>query len=98
MGWGEIFSEQFFDPFRAGLLLFLVLTARNTSAVTGMLMPLAAGIFFVAVLIPLSFAPEAPNWWNLVVAGIVTNTIIVAALVAISTYFFPVKKDGNGQA
>ena len=98
MGWGEIFSAQFFDPFRAGLLLFLVLTARNTSAITGMLMPLAAGIFFVAVLIPLSFSPDAANWWNLVLAGLVTNTIIVAALVAISTYFFPVKKDDNGQA
>ncbi|MCO6390330.1 hypothetical protein GTW25_04730 [Aliihoeflea aestuarii] len=98
MSWGEIFSEQFFDPFRAGLLLFLVLTARNTSAVSGTLLPLAAGIFFVAVLIPLSFAPDAANWWNLVLAGIVTNTIIVAALVAISSFFFPAKKDDSGQA
>jgi hypothetical protein len=98
MSWGEIFSAQFFDPFRAGLLLFLVLTARNTSGVTGMLMPLAAGVFFVAVLIPLSFSPDATNWWNLVLAGIVTNAIIVAALVGISTFFFPVKKDDSGQA
>ncbi|MET0168975.1 MAG: hypothetical protein ABW191_01130, partial [Aliihoeflea sp.] len=80
------------------LLLFLVLTARNTSGVTGMLMPLAAGVFFVAVLIPLSFSPDATNWWNLVLAGIVTNAIIVAALVGISTFFFPVKKDDSGQA
>lgn len=98
MSWGEIFTAQFFDPFRAGLLLFLVLTARNTAAVTGTLLPLAAGIFFVAVLIPLSFAPDASNWWNLVMAGIVTNTVIVAILMAISLVFFPVKKDGSGRA
>lgn len=83
----DIVIAQLLDPFRIGLLAFLVLTARNTAAHTGWLLPIAAGIVFVAVLIPLTMAPDAENWWMLVGCGLLSNTVVaVAMLVLVLAY------------
>lgn len=74
-----IFLSQIVDPFRLGLLAALLLTAANTARHTGVALPLACGIVFVAVLIPLTFSPEAGNWWQLVGVGLATNAVVVAA-------------------
>lgn len=79
----EIIGQQIADPFRLGLLFFLVLTARNTAAATGWVLPIAAGILFVAVIIPLTFAPDDANFWNHVLAGLVTNSAVAAILLVI---------------
>lgn len=79
----EIMGQQIADPFRLGMLFFLVMTARNTAAATGMVLPIAAGIVFVAVIIPLTFAPDDANFWNHVVAGLVTNSAVAAVVLAI---------------
>ena len=79
----ETMGEQIIDPFRIGMLFFLVMTARNTVRATGTWIPLAAGILFVAVIIPLTFSPNESNFWPQVVTGLATNVMIVAAVLLV---------------
>jgi len=48
----ELVLSQLSDVFRIGLIMALVLTMRRTAPVTGRVLPLAAGVVFVAVLLP----------------------------------------------
>jgi len=83
----DIFIAQLLDPFRIGLLLALLLTARNTMAHTGMVLPLGAGVLFIAALIPLSFSAGAENWWTLFAIGIISNCVIVAIVLGLRFVF-----------
>ena len=53
MNFTEIVQAQLGDMFRAALILALLYTMLRTRAVTGTWLPLAAGIVFVAVIIPM---------------------------------------------
>ena len=79
----DLFGTQMLDIFRWGLLVALVLTTANTSAVTGTLIPLAAGILFVAVLIPFTMTPDLAPATAQVLVGLVSNLIILAAILAV---------------
>lgn len=48
----DLFSAQIADPFRIGLLVALFATMLRTQAATGILVPLAAGAVFVAIILP----------------------------------------------
>lgn len=78
--------QQLADPFRIGMIFFLLLTALRTRAATGMVLPLAAGVVFVAVIIPLTLQASAVQTLEarvLAVAyGIVANAIILALCLA----------------
>ena len=50
----DLFLAQLADPFRIGLLIALIATTQRTVAATGKVIPLLAGIVFVAVLILLA--------------------------------------------
>lgn len=78
----EMFLAQVIDPFRIGLLFFLVLTTRRTSHHTGKLVPLGLGMLFIAVLLPTSFADPGLDWWTAVAVGIVSNAVVLAVILA----------------
>lgn len=83
MGWGEVLAEQLTDPFRMGLIVALMLTQARTEAVTGRWLPLAAGVVFVAVILPATMgAGEAPLW-RAVVLGFAANVALLAAALAV---------------
>lgn len=82
MDFSAIFFSQITDPFRLGLLAVLLLTTRNTAAHTGIAIPILAGILFVAILIPLTFSPDAANWWTIAGVGLLSNGVIVAVFLA----------------
>lgn len=79
----DLFLSQLIDPFRIGLLIALVATMRRTEAVSGRLVPLAAGVVFVAAVIPIAmqggFDPVRVG------VGILANLVILAAVLAIWT-------------
>ena len=52
MPWLDILKSQLMDPFRIALLIALVFTMWRNRAVTGTVVPLLAGMLFVAVIIP----------------------------------------------
>lgn len=80
-------AAQLTDPFRIGLVAALVLTMLRTEAVTGRALPLAAGIFFIAAIIPATMpAPgTAAVLWVQIVVGVVSNTVILAVVLALRT-------------
>ncbi len=76
-----LLTEALTDPFRIVLLIGLVLTQRRTAAATGLVLPLAAGCVFVAVLLPMamSFGAEA-GLAKAVGAGLVANVILLVPI------------------
>lgn len=70
------------DPFRIALLVGLVLTQRNTAAVTGRVLPLAAGVLFVAVILPLTTLQDQPML-PATAYGIVANVILLLPILAV---------------
>lgn len=80
----DLFLSQIIDPFRIALLIGLVITMQRTRIVTGTLLPLAAGIAFVAIIIPTTLTQGlgAPLLHQ-VGMGVVTNALILAVILAI---------------
>ncbi|WP_275786681.1 hypothetical protein [Pararhizobium gei] len=82
----ETLASQLMDPFRIGLILFLFLTALRTRAATGLAMPLALGVVFVAVLLPLTTGANAVTdnaaRLSLIAFGVVSNAIILGCFLA----------------
>lgn len=75
--------SQLMDPFRIGLIFFLLLTALRTRANMGLWMPLAMGVVFIAILIPLTTAAEATvNRFEAIGLGIVSNGLILGVMLA----------------
>jgi uncharacterized membrane protein len=83
VGFFDLFVAQITDPFRIGLLVALLLTAANTAAAMNRWIPLALGLVFVAVLLPMttSQAGEGSTLWPIGV-GLVSNAAILAVLLA----------------
>jgi hypothetical protein len=79
----DLFLAQLADPFRIGLLIALIITTMRTVAATGKVIPLLAGIVFVAVLIPATLSPLAGVSPQAAVGvGLVANAVILAVLLA----------------
>lgn len=81
----EILLSQLADPFRLGLIVALVVTMLRTEAVTGRWVPLAAGVLFVAVIIPMTTARGAAEgaMAQAVALGVVANLVLLALVLAI---------------
>ncbi len=76
------------DPFRIGLIIALYATMLRTRAATGTVVPAAAGILFVAVIIPMTMGntgDAAPTMAIQVIAGIVSNVLILAVVMGLWT-------------
>jgi len=78
----DMLLAQLTDPFRVGLIVALFVTMLRTSGVTGTLLPLAAGVVFVAVIIPTTMQAGRGPIWQAVAMGIVSNAIILAVIMA----------------
>lgn len=70
--------QQFTDVFRLGLLAALIYTTWRTRPQTGVLLPLLAGIVFVAVLIPSTMPISGVPQWLAMATGLGVNAVIVA--------------------
>jgi hypothetical protein len=80
----DLLLQQLADPFRIGLIVALVFTAVRTQPVTGTVVPLLAGLLFVAVIIPSTISPPgADGFWPAVATGLVANTILLAVVLAV---------------
>jgi hypothetical protein len=76
---GDLLAAQAGDVFRIGLLVALLLTTLRNRPITGMLLPLAAGAVFVAVIIPLTGATTRPEPLPMqVLSGLVVNAVYIA--------------------
>ena len=71
--------EQFTDIFRIGLLAGLIYTTERTRAQTGVLLPLIAGIVFVAIIIPTTMPRPGGSLGLAVATGLLVNAVFVAA-------------------
>jgi hypothetical protein len=78
MDLSALLVQQFTDIFRLGLLAGLVYTTDRTRAQTGVLLPLIAGVIFVAVIIPSTMPKPGVSLWQAVGTGIAVNAVIVA--------------------
>ena len=79
----DLFLAQLADPFRIALLIGLLITTARTVDVTGKVIPLLAGMVFVAVLIPVTIAPVPGVPLAVAVAvGLAANAVILAVLLA----------------
>lgn len=79
----DIITTQLTDPFRIGMIFFLLLTAIRTRANMGLMMPLAMGVIFIAILIPLTTAAASPvPRFTAIGLGVVANAVILAIFLA----------------
>jgi hypothetical protein len=81
----DLIQSQLTDPFRIGLIVALVVTMYRTRAATGTLMPLGLGIVFVAVILPSTQGAGTAGLTAAVLAGLVSNAIILAVVLALAS-------------
>ncbi|MCB5411088.1 hypothetical protein [Pseudogemmobacter faecipullorum] len=84
MTFGQLIISQLSDPFRIALLIALIWTMMRTRRETGMVIPLLAGVVFVAALIPstTSAASLAP-FFDQFLAGLLANAMLTALLLGL---------------
>lgn len=85
MTFTEILMSQITDPFRLGLIVALVVVMLRTEAVTGRYIPLALGVLFVAVILPMTTARGLAEGGmrQAIALGIVANLVLLALVMAI---------------
>jgi hypothetical protein len=83
----DLIQSQLLDPFRIGLIVALVFTMVRTRAATGTVVPLAAGVVFVAVILPMTTAPAEVTLTDAVLAGLASNLIILAIVLALGLVY-----------
>jgi hypothetical protein len=82
----DLLQTQLTDVFRIGLIIALVVTTLRTQSVTGTILPLLAGVVFVAVIIPMTMPATEPAW-RVIGTGLVANLILLAvAMAALQVY------------
>lgn len=80
----ELFLAQLTDPFRIVLAIGLVITMLRTRAATGTWLPLAAGVAFIAVLIPTVLQRAEGDLVMPIAVGLVSTAVIVGVALAVS--------------
>jgi len=84
MPWVDIFQQQLLDPFRIGLIIALVATMARTRSVTGTLIPLLAGVVFVAVIIPATMSPPGDQGLvSAILTGFAANLVLLAVVMGL---------------
>ncbi|MBN8630020.1 MAG: hypothetical protein J0L76_04095 [Rhodobacterales bacterium] len=78
----DLIQSQLLDPLRIGLIAALVYTMVRTRAATGTVLPLALGVVFVAVILPVTQGTASPT--QAIAAGIVSNLIILGIVLALA--------------
>lgn len=80
----DLVQSQLLEPFRIGLIIALVATMIRTRAATGTVVPLAAGVVFVAVILPTTNPTDGVTLTDAVLAGLASNLIILAIVLALA--------------
>lgn len=81
MSLSQLVLTQLEDPFRIALIIGLVVTMIRTRAQTGTVVPLAAGVLFVAVIIPSTLGTRlAEPFWLQFGAGLISNLVILGVV------------------
>ncbi len=65
----DILVAQLSDVFRIGLIFFLLQTALRTRATMGLVVPLLAGVLFVAILLPLTTGTDGATQIEAILYG-----------------------------
>lgn len=79
-----LIQTQLLDPLRIGLIVGLVLTMYRTRATSGMLLPLALGVVFLAVILPVSNPKPGTTLTDAVLTGFASNLVILAIVMGLS--------------
>ena len=79
----DLFLGQVTEPFRVALAAGLVYTMHRTEAVSGTWTPLALGILFIAVILPLTVTAGSGPALPAIIAGVFSTTLIVAVLLGL---------------
>ncbi len=81
----DLVTAAILDPFRIVLLAGLVITQRRTADSTGAVLPLVAGVAFVALIIPMTMGYDAVAGLPMVgAAGIVANVVLLVPILAVA--------------
>ena len=72
--------QQSTDIFRLGLLAGLIYTTERTRLQTGVVLPLVAGVIFVAIIIPATMPRTDVSLWLAASTGIFVNAVIVGLM------------------
>ncbi|MFY8125527.1 MAG: hypothetical protein ACOVLL_05140 [Hydrogenophaga sp.] len=88
----DLVLSQLSDVFRIGLIIALVVTMFRTSAVTGRVLPLIAGVVFVAVIVPTTLSGNTENLSQAIVAGLISNLIILALVLVLARLFTTLRR------
>jgi hypothetical protein len=80
MDYTALFMSQLTDVFRIGLLTALIYTTENTRAQTGIVVPLLAGIVFVAVILPMTMPVAGASMMQVVLSGLLANVCLTAVI------------------
>lgn len=72
--------QQSTDIFRLGLLAVLIYTTERTRHQAGVLLPLVAGVVFVAIIIPATMPRPEVSLWMAASTGILMNAMIVGLM------------------
>jgi len=78
MDLAPLLIEQATDIFRLGLLDGLVYTTDRTRHQTGVLLPLVAGVIFVAIIIPTTMPRPGVGLWQAAGTGLLVNAVVTA--------------------
>ncbi len=83
--YADLFLAQLLDPFRVGLLIALIFTTARTRQVSGLVIPVLAGVIFVAVLIPTALGAPGPlnNKFPEILTGIAANLVLLLPVAGI---------------
>ena len=79
----DVFLAQLTDPFRIGMVIALMLTMLRTAAVTGKVVPLIAGVAFIAVLIPTTLQKGQGDLPAAIGVGLVSTSVLLAAAMVV---------------
>jgi hypothetical protein len=80
----DLVFSQLSDVFRIGLIIALVVTMLRTSTVTGRVLPLIAGVVFVAVIVPSTLSGSTETLSLEIAAGLISNLIILVPVLLLA--------------
>jgi hypothetical protein len=80
----DLVFSQLSDVFRIGLIIALVVTMLRTSTVTGRVLPLIAGVVFVAVIVPSTLSGSTETLSQEIAAGLISNLIILVPVLLLA--------------
>jgi hypothetical protein len=77
----DLLTNSLLDPLRVGLIVALFITTLRTRHDTGFALPLALGLLFVAVIIPVTkgITPILPA----IALGLMANLILIGIVLAV---------------